>query len=164
MPKYAHTNTNKSSKYTISDPRLHLHKIISYNIPRRNTNAQTRPQSRQPTHTVLQPRASYTLGLQLRSEDSSLPLNHATLILRTCRLAAFLLHAITSESSAYFCESSTHNWVNISLLLHDYHYMLQEVIWQLWWHILYIDHACMYCKEHLQGCFHRPPHSGTNKG
>lgn len=40
-------------------------------------------------HTQLQPQASYTQGLQLRSEDSSLPLNHATLILRTCRLAAF---------------------------------------------------------------------------
>lgn len=48
-----------------------------------------RPQSHQPTHTALQPQASYTQGLQLRSEDSALPLNHATLILRTCRLAAF---------------------------------------------------------------------------
>ena len=79
----------QSYKITISDLRLHPHKIIFNNVPRHNTNVQMWPQSHQPTHRVLQPQASYTQGLQLRSEDSSLPLNHATLILRTCRLAAF---------------------------------------------------------------------------
>lgn len=85
---YVHINT-KRYKHVTAHLRLHPHKLISNHLPRHSTNVEVQAQSLQPTHAVLQPQASYTQGPQLCSEDSSLPLNHATLILRTCRLAAF---------------------------------------------------------------------------
>lgn len=80
----------QGSEHTTKEPAGSTHtqwdSVIHTNITRmckhnhKAFNLHTQP---------LQPEASYTQGLQLRSEDSSLPLNHATLILRTCRLAAF---------------------------------------------------------------------------
>lgn len=117
-------------KLQTTDLRLYPLELILNHLPRHNTNEQIPPQSHQPTHTVPQPRASYTRGLQLCLEDSSLPLNRATLILRTCRLAAFhfmqlCLKALLSSSklkspkskhfdpSACWSSCDSHSTVNV---------------------------------------------------
>lgn len=110
---------------------LSVHKIFA------NTNTHTHtkckhiskivPQNCQPTRTVPQPRASFSEELQLCSEASSLPLNHGTLILRTCRLAAFhfmQLHLKALLISAKLKPQLGKHFV----LLHDDHHILHEVI------------------------------------
>lgn len=124
-----HMNTSTATKLQNIPPRtcgMHPHEIIVSDTPRHNTNVQILPQSHQPTHTVLQPQASYTQGLQLRSEDSSpLPLNHATLILRTCRLSAFHFMQLRLKALLIFLLSLSHNWVNILFLLRDDHHTVR---------------------------------------
>lgn len=121
-----HTHTQNANIYPISDLWIHPHEIIFNNIPD-NTNVQIVPQNCQPTRTVPQPRASFSEELQLCSEASSLPLNHGTLILRTCRLAAF--HFMQLRLKALLISAKLKPQLGKHfVLLHDDHHILHEVI------------------------------------
>lgn len=125
-PTHAHTHTHNANIYPISDLWMHPHEIIFNNIPD-NTNVQIVPQNCQPTRTVPQPRASFSEELQLCSEASSLPLNHGTLILRTCRLAAF--HFMQLRLKALLISAKLKPQLGKHfVLLHDDHHILHEVI------------------------------------